>query len=191
MLVVGLGNPGRAYRETRHNTGFFVVEHLYTELNADTIEKNRRYILAHTQFRGSVLYLLMPLLYMNRSGIPVEEVVESYNIPIHDIVVVYDDFQLPLGRIRIRKRGSDGGHNGMASVIESLNTEEITRIRLGILTESIFQRYALPTDYVLSGFDPEEKPAVDAMVKRAGEAVQTIITEDIERAMNIYNTTFE
>jgi peptidyl-tRNA hydrolase, PTH1 family len=191
MILVGLGNPGNKYRETRHNAGFFVVEHLCTKLDAITIELNNRYFLARARSRGSVLFLMMPLMYMNRSGIPVAEVLGKYEIPTGELLVVYDDFQLPLGRIRIRKRGSDGGHNGMSSVIGVLNTEEIARIRLGIFTESAFGRYATPADFVLSDFDPEEIPAVDSMIERAGNAVETIIADGIERAMNIYNQTPE
>ncbi len=125
---------------------------------------------------------------MNRSGSAVNDVQETYNVKTQDIIIVYDDFNLPLGRIRIRPGGSSGGHNGLDSVIESLQTKDIARVRLGIYNEKSFSLYIDPADFVLSPFEPEEEQNAVSMIERADAAIITIVKEGIPKAMNSFNT---
>lgn len=187
-LIVGLGNPGKKYEETRHNVGFRVIDRLVRTLSAKPLELTRWYKLYDSTCGEERLLLLYPLTYMNRSGSAVSDVQETYNVKTQDIIIVYDDFNLPLGRIRIRPGGSSGGHNGLESVIESLQTKDIARVRLGIYNEKSFSLYIDPADFVLSPFEPEEEQNAVSMMERAHKAIITIVKEGIPKAMNSFNT---
>jgi peptidyl-tRNA hydrolase, PTH1 family len=179
-MVVGLGNPGTEYAGTRHNVGFAVVEVL-AQKRGVVWERQPKWNTAVARAEG--LLLLQPLTYMNRSGGAVVAAANFYKIPADSILVVLDDFALPLGRIRIRQRGGPGGHNGLESVIVSLGTEEVPRLRLGI-GAAVEQG---SVDYVLSRFFEEERPVVAAMIERAAQAITCAIDNGVVSAMNTFN----
>lgn len=182
--MVGLGNPGERYRETRHNLGFRAVEELARRLGVglDGFECNAR-----VGWRGEDLVLALPRTYMNRSGYAVRCLVERHHLEPSAILVVYDEVALPLGRLRLRPGGSPGGHRGMESVVESLRTDRIPRLRLGCGGEDGPPEAEDLVSYVLSPFRPEEREAADAVVERAADACRAWIEEGIEAAMNAFN----
>jgi peptidyl-tRNA hydrolase, PTH1 family len=182
-LIAGLGNPGPEYAVTRHNIGFMVVDQLATQFGS-TWEKSvpqarEDALLA----RCGAVFLIKPLSFMNHSGYPLFAVAQFYKIEPQQILVVLDDFALPLGRIRLRAQGGSGGHNGLDSIIAQFGTEEIPRLRIGIgatpREESV--------DYVLSRFFDEEKPIVRATIDRAVEALKCAIDNGLVSAMNTFN----
>lgn len=181
-LIVGLGNPGEKYRETRHNLGFWVLDILY----GGGWEEAELYRYAEWMLEGVPVVLIEPLTYMNRSGLAVGEAVERWEVRLGRLLVILDDVNLPLGRLRLRLKGSDGGHKGLASVIEALGSEEFPRLRLGI---------GRPADgdlitYVLSPFE-EELGAVREMVGRAAEVVRRFVRDGPEAAMGWANVQVE
>ena len=179
-LIAGLGNPGSEYAATRHNIGFMVVDQLAAQFGS-AWEKSAKWDALSTKC-GAVL-LVKPLTFMNRSGYPILTVAQFYKIEPQEILVVLDDFALPLGRLRLRTRGGPGGHNGLESVIVQFGTEEIPRLRIGI--------GAAPregsVDYVLSRFFDEEKPTVRLTIDRAVEALKCTIDNGLVSAMNTFN----
>ncbi|MEW6509406.1 MAG: aminoacyl-tRNA hydrolase [Bacteroidota bacterium] len=186
-LIVGLGNPGPAYAQTRHNLGFMVVDELCRRAGCSWTTGADEYALAAATSGGSALHLLKPLTFMNLSGSAVARALASLVLPEEALLIVTDDFQIPLGTIRMRARGSDGGHHGLASVIEALGTDRFPRLRCGI------GREAMPPgerrrDFVLSPFDPEEQKAVEAMIARAADAAAAFATAGIDRAMSEFNS---
>ena len=179
-VVVGLGNPGRRYADTRHNIGFRVAEGLLggrgswvREANAET---------ARARIGGEEVLLVKPQGFMNRSGDAVRALQESAGFPPQGILVVLDDFLLDFGRLRLRRGGSDGGHNGLASVLECLQTDEVPRLRLGV---GPVPPGETDIDFVLTGFDPGE--GVAELVARGCAATRCWMTEGIEAAMNRFN----
>ena len=183
-LVAGLGNPGPDYELTRHNVGFLVVERLAAQFGT-AWEKSSKWDAASAKC-GEVI-LVKPLSFMNRSGHPLFAIAQFYKIEPQEILVVLDDFALPLGRLRLRPNGSSGGHNGLESIIAQFGTEEIPRLRVGI--------GAAPSqasiDYVLGRFFDEEKPLVRSTIDRAGDAVKCTIDNGLVSAMNTFNKTEE
>ena len=179
-LVAGLGNPGPEYVATRHNIGFMVVDQFAAQFGS-TWERSGKWDALSTKC-GPVL-LIKPLSLMNRSGYPLFAVAQFYKIAPREILVVLDDFALPLGRLRLRTRGGPGGHNGLESIIAQFGTEEIPRLRIGI--------GAAPrdgsVDYVLSRFFEEEKPLVRSTIDRALEAVKCAVDNGLVSAMNNFN----
>jgi peptidyl-tRNA hydrolase, PTH1 family len=190
-LIVGLGNPGTEYEETRHNIGFMVVGRLVERTEAVRRKSRHAYRLFEGTVEGETLLFQFPLLYMNRSGHAVSEAAETFRIAPGDIIIIYDDFNLPLGRIRIRPSGSAGGHNGLDSVLTSFGTHELPRVRLGIFNERSYQAYATPADFVLSSFEPDEETVVKEMIQRALDATLMIVREGIPKAMNTFNRVTE
>jgi peptidyl-tRNA hydrolase, PTH1 family len=183
-LIAGLGNPGAEYAATRHNIGFVVLDRLAADAGA-TWEKSAKWEAVSAK-RGEVI-LVKPMSFMNRSGHPLFAVAQFYKIRPQEILVVLDDFALPLGRLRIRADGGTGGHNGLESIIVQFGTEEIPRLRIGI--------GGAPgegaVDHVLGRFFDEEKPLVRASVDRAVEAVKCAIDNGLVSAMNTFNKTEE
>jgi peptidyl-tRNA hydrolase, PTH1 family len=179
-LVAGLGNPGRDYAYTRHNVGFMVVDFLAHEAGL-TWEKTGKWDAATAKFGSAVL--VKPASYMNRSGHPIFAIAQFYKVNPEQILVVLDDFSLPLGRLRIRQNGGPGGHNGLESIIVQFGTENISRLRVGIGPAPVEGS----TDYVLSNFFEEEKPVVKSAIERAAEAVKCAVDKGVVSAMNTFN----
>lgn len=181
-LVVGLGNPGRKYEKTRHNVGFLAVEELLDQHNLDFRKKEEYRI-----FNGSIwdekIVLMEPLTFMNRSGAAVRKVKDKHNIAPENIIVIHDDLDLEAGRLKIRKKGSSGGHKGVESIIQSVGTGDFIRVKIGIGRDSLM----LTEDYVLSKFKKDELPLIKEAINKAVEAIQRIITEGVEKAMNRLN----
>jgi len=179
-LIAGLGNPGREYEQTRHNIGFLVADRLAAQFGS-TWERSTKWE-AVTAKCGYAL-LVKPMSFMNRSGHPLFAVAQFYKITTQQILVVLDDFALPLGRLRLRSRGSSGGHNGFESILMQFGTDEIPRLRIGIGTAP----NAGSVDYVLSRFFEEERPLVTSTIDRAADAVKCAIDKGIVSAMNNFN----
>lgn len=188
-LVVGLGNPGINYEMTRHNAGFFAVDTVLEFLNITLKPGKGDWYGAEARYKDELFYLMKPTTYMNRSGDAVLNFSEKRNIPVNDILVVYDDFQLPLGMLRIRNKGSDGGHNGISSIIYSLNTLEFPRLRIGIGNENPVTAEN-HTDFVLSKFEKEEIEKLDILKPYLRDSILTFISEGIFNTMNRYNRNF-
>jgi PTH1 family peptidyl-tRNA hydrolase len=183
-LIVGLGNPGKRYRETRHNLGFIVLENLADELGLRFRRGKGPFRKAEGRIGTGQVMLIKPQTYMNQSGIAVGSLMAKRSVALSDLLVVCDDLNLPLGRIRIRARGSDGGHKGLASIIQTLHSDDFPRLRLGIGNDPL----AETTDFVLSRFRKTERTAVESMVEMGCRAVVDIITRGIDTAMNAYNS---
>jgi len=188
-LIVGLGNPGRKYRDTRHNIGFAVVDELARRQDAVFESAPAEALMARARRLGDGgCLLLKPLTFMNLSGFAVSEVARYFRVALPDILIVADDISLPLGRLRARPRGSDGGHKGYRSIIEQLGTPEFARLRVGVGRGDPRRDLA---DHVLAGFDPEECAVAEAAVGRAADAVELFTADGIEAVMNRFNGEIE
>ncbi|GAB6932051.1 aminoacyl-tRNA hydrolase [Calditerricola satsumensis] len=183
-LIVGLGNPGPAYAATRHNVGFWVIDRLARTLRISVDKAKWKGLVGEGCVDGQKVLLLKPQTYMNASGESVAEAVRFHKLNPEAILVIYDDMDLPLGTLRVRMKGSDGGHRGLRSIIAHLGTQEIPRIRIGIGRPA---PGVSVTDHVLSPFAPEEREAAEAAAVRAAEAAAAWITEPIDRVMNRFN----
>lgn len=183
-IIVGLGNPGRRYEQTRHNLGFRVADRLAVALDTAFDREKHQGFLATGQYGGEKALLIKPQTYMNRSGDCVAAAARNKIQSPSDLLVIVDDVNLPLGRLRLRPGGSAGGHNGLKSLIERLGTDAFHRLRLGVGVQGTENDLA---DYVLSGFRREERAEVEAMVARAAEAALCWLSEGMERAMNVFN----
>ena len=181
-VIVGLGNPGRDYADTRHNVGFTVADEIAHRLDLQW-RKDSDLTFAKS-FGEHAFFVVKPQTFMNRSGYAVSRFAEYHHIEPADILVVVDDVDLPLGRIRVRAKGSAGTHNGLKSVVEQLGTREFPRLRLGVGRGDARRDLS---DYVLATFDPAEKPEVDTLITRAADAAQMFAAEDIAKVMNAYN----
>lgn len=184
-IVVGLGNPGKRYERTRHNVGFEVVD----ELARRTGARFRRKWLAPletaaVEFNGERAILVKPLTYMNRSGGGIRPLLRKHGVAPGEVIVVLDDLDLEAGRLRIRAKGGAGGHNGLQSVLAALGTEEFPRVRLGIGPRPAGEEL---TDFVLARFAPAEREKVQRGVGRAAEAVECMVAQGVETAMNRFN----
>ncbi len=187
FAIIGLGNPGYEYENTRHNLGFKVINAVASKLNL-RLNDGRDYCISDIKEVGGVRILLMkPLSYMNNSGIIVKELLETYQINLDQILVVIDDFTLPLGTIRIRESGSSGGHNGLYSIIYHLESEDFPRLRCGIASKWMPKRKDALADFVLSPFIDEEIAIVKKMIIKARDAAIVSATENIKTAINSFN----
>lgn len=182
-LIVGLGNPGNGYRDTRHNIGFMLVDRLSSAHGLRLVNESCSAVWGRGMIRGAEAALAKPDTYMNRSGNAVCGLKDALSISVESIIVAHDDCDLPLGRLRIRKAGGSGGHKGVESIIAGLGTNGFPRLRLGIGRPE-----AEETDeFVLSRFRPVERGQVEDMLGRAVSAVEAMLTEGIDVAMNRYN----
>ena len=185
-LIVGLGNPGRKYEGTRHNMGFVALDEFALMCRADFDKEGFKgnYAVVNNPSLPEKLILLKPETFMNLSGEAVEAISSFYKIGIEDIIVIYDDMSLAPGKIRLRKSGSSGSHNGMQNIIDHLHTDKIRRIRIGIGEPGLFSG----ADYVLSApKDEEEKTALREGIGKAAKACRDILLHDFDFAMNLYN----
>ncbi|MCS7083215.1 MAG: aminoacyl-tRNA hydrolase [Bacteroidetes bacterium] len=183
-LVVGLGNPGSAYAATRHNVGFRVLDELARQEGARFRAGAGDYWEAKVRLGDQPVWLIKPTTYMNRSGRAVVQALGRYSEPLERLLVVVDDLHLPLGTLRMRPKGSAGGHNGLADIIAHLRTEAFPRLRLGIGAPPLEGQQAA---FVLSPFDPAEVPLAERMIQVAADAVRCWATEGLQAAMNRYN----
>jgi PTH1 family peptidyl-tRNA hydrolase len=183
-LVVGLGNPGRKYEGTRHNVGFEVLARLARECDASPPRRKFDGELSECQLGGEKALLLAPQTFMNRSGLSVRQAFDFYQVGLEDLLVVCDEFQLPVGQLRLRPQGTDGGQNGLADVIRTLGTREFPRLRIGI--GPVPDRWN-PADFVLGKFTSSEREIIDVEIARAADAVKLWASEGVAAAMNKYN----
>lgn len=187
-LIVGLGNPGARYERTRHNLGFRVVDEVAGRLSVACDKSECHAKTAHVRWRGHSLLLAKPQTYMNRSGEAVSALVCYYKIEPSNIMIVYDDLALPPGRLRVRAKGSAGGHNGVRSIINYLRTDGFPRIRIGI--GSVPEGWA-GADYVLAPFSKEEEPLIEEAIQRAADATLYWVEAGIDAVMREFNRTRE
>ena len=184
-LIVGLGNPGEKYERTRHNVGFLVVDALAERLGVPVQKLKHRALTNTVRLAGQKALLMKPVTFMNLSGEAVGDAARFYKLPPERVLVISDDTALPLGKLRLRKGGSAGGHNGLKSIIQHLGTDQFPRLRVGV-GEKPHPDYDM-ADWVLGKFQGEDRKAIDAAVKRAADAVECLIGEGPDRAMNKFN----
>ncbi len=186
-MIVGIGNPGREYADTRHNVGFMVVDRLAAVHSVRGWRDRFQARTAEANLAGARVLLMKPMTYMNESGVAVRAAAQWRDTPCDDVMVVCDDFNLPLGRLRVRGGGSSGGHNGLASIAAHLGSDAFPRMRIGIgETEPGGAR-----DFVLSGFLPEERPVVVETIDRAVSALETWLEAGLEECQNRFNASPE
>lgn len=191
-LIIGLGNPGNEYKKTRHNLGFMALDeyakkHLGPKISWQTEKKFKAEIIKLPD-----LILVKPQTFMNLSGITVKAMADFYKIPLSNLAVIYDDLDLPVGKIKIRVGGSSGGHHGVESIINTLGDEQFTRVRLGIgnlptLSSEHKGAHVNVEHFVLEEFNPTEKPKIKQMIKHSVEALDLVLKEGVEVAQNTHN----
>lgn len=195
-LIIGLGNPGKEYEHTRHNVGFIVIDALYEYLakengcNPWKTDKHFQSDIAEASFEGEKVLLVKPLTYMNLSGQAVKALISFYKIPLEKTLIIYDEFDLPLGSLRLRQQGSAGTHNGMRSVVQVLGTNDIPRLRVGIsLPDSLKEKIPQKPikDFVLEKFYPDEHELKNKTITKAVKVILNIIKEGHQRTMDKIN----
>ena len=184
-IIVGLGNPGDKYSETRHNVGFRCVDLLIKELQAGPEKNKFQSLIYDAEINGHKVLFQKPLTFMNNSGAAVTEAARFFKVPFDKVIVISDDVTIDAGRLRIRKSGSHGGHNGLRDIIELSGTDNIPRVKVG-MGQKPHPEYDL-ADWVLGKPNKDDKEKIDLAEKNAVEAVKTIVTADIGQAMNKYN----
>ena len=183
-LIVGLGNPGSEYENTRHNTGFLTLDKLADKLNVSVNRRAFNALIGKMDYKGEKVILMKPQTYMNNSGDAVGKAVRYYRLnPEEDVIVVYDDLDLPVGKIRLREKGSAGGHNGIKSIIAHLGTSEFNRIRIGIGSD----KRKDTIDYVLGNMGGEEKKLWIESMDTASDALKECMDTSFQKVMNKYN----
>ena len=184
ILIIGLGNPGREYRGNRHNIGFMVLDHLAAKIGITFSRLESKALVAKGEQNGRRLILAKPQTYMNLSGQAVGALLRFYKIPLEDLLVIYDDVDLPYEALRMRPGGGSAGQKGIQSIIENLGTDEFPRLRIGVGRPPAQMQAA---DYVLQDFSKTQLETLPFVLERAAEAVQTYLSSGIESAMNKYN----
>ena len=183
-LIIGLGNPGREYRETRHNVGFMLLDQLTVKLNARFTRLQSRALVASAIYQERKIILAKPQTFMNLSGQSVQGLIHFYKLPLENLLIAHDDLDLPVGTIRIRPDGGSAGQKGMSSTIERLGTDEFPRLRLGIGRPP---GQMLAPDYVLQDFSHADQTIISETLNRAVEAALTWVTDGLDATMNKYN----
>ncbi len=183
-MIIGLGNPGAEYAGTRHNVGFMVVDAVAEKTRVTLAPERGNALVGWGRWRSRPFGLAKPITYMNLSGQAVRGLVRRYALELRDILVVYDDVNLPVGKIRLRERGSAGGHNGVQDIIDRLGTDVFPRLRVGIGDD--FPR-GRQVDYVLSPFTAEQRPLIEEAILTARDAVLTFVSDGLTAAMNRFN----
>ena len=183
-VIAGLGNPGRQYEKTRHNMGFLVVDEFAAAHGIDIRRIKHKALIGEGRIAGEKILLVKPQTYMNLSGESLREVMAYYDVPMENLIVVYDDMDLETGTLRIRKKGSSGSHNGMKSVIYQLQSDEFPRIRIGIGSTSGDEW----KDYVTGQVTEKEAGILAETIRNAAAALECILTDGIDIAMNRFNT---
>lgn len=186
FIVVGLGNPGRKYTLTRHNSGFLCIDMLSEKLNFRVDKLKFKSLIADTTIGGHRCIVMKPQTYMNNSGEAIRECANFYKIKPENIIVIYDDISLDVGKLRIRRKGTDGGHNGIKSVIYHLNSDQFPRIKLGC-GKKPHPDYDL-IDWVVSEFKKDELKALEPALENACKAIELLLDNQIDKAMNLYNS---
>ena len=185
-LIAGLGNPGKEYQNTRHNSGFMAVDLLADRLGVSITTNKFNALCAKVNISGHPVLLLKPLTYMNESGSAISQAVSFYKIEPQDILIIHDDMDLPVGSVRIRKKGSAGGQKGMKSIINSLKTDAIARIRIGVGHSQKGNHEVVP-DWVLSQVSTADREVFDTARKAAADASYAWVSEDMDKVMSAYN----
>lgn len=188
FLIIGLGNPGRQYVDNRHNVGFMLVSRLAERLGVTFSRMESNALVTKGDYKGRRIILAKPQTYMNLSGQPVNSLVNFYKFPLENLLIIYDDVDLPLEALRLRPGGGSSGHKGMKSIIERLGTQDFPRMRLGIGRPPGRKGAA---NYVLKNFSKDETEFLPEILERSVNAVLTFVTEGLETAMNQYNYTRE
>lgn len=181
-VIAGLGNPGKKYENTRHNIGFITLDFLAERHDIKINKIKHKALVGEGRISGQKVLLVKPQTYMNLSGESLREVMDYYKVDMEDMIVIYDDIDLPAGSVRIRKKGSAGTHNGMRSIVQHLGTD-FPRIRMGIGNDAKGNL----VDFVLGGFSKEDREVLEPAVERAALSVECYVEEGIEKAMNKYN----
>lgn len=182
-MIVGLGNPGPEYRGTRHNVGFEVIDQLADDAKLKLATRRHRAIYGSAMIGGHCCALVKPLTYMNLSGQSVAPIAQSLGIKPDHILVIADDVDLPVGKIRLRAQGSPGGHNGHKSIVASLKTSEYPRVKIGVGAPEPGRM----VDHVLGGFNPGERKDIHRAIEKSVEAIECVVGEGIETAMTRFN----
>ena len=183
-LIVGLGNPGREYEHTRHNAGFDAIDVLAGKLGADVKEKKHKGLCGKGMIAGEKVILLKPQTFMNLSGESVRAAADFYKIDAEHMIVLYDDIDLDVGKLRVRAKGSAGGHNGIKNIIAHMGTQEVPRVRIGVGAKPDRMDLA---DYVLGRFSQVERPVMEDAFEEAAEAAIAVVEDGIDAAMNRFN----
>lgn len=185
FLIVGLGNPGKNYEFTRHNAGFLTLDHIASELDTEINNLKNNALVADVVINNHRCLLVKPQTFMNNSGTAVRDIAKFYKIPPEKIVVIFDDISLPCGKLRIRRKGTDGGHNGIKSIIYHLNSDQFPRIKIGVGSKPN-PEYDL-ADWVLSKFGKDDTEQLKAAITKATEVLPFILDGEIDKAMNKAN----
>jgi PTH1 family peptidyl-tRNA hydrolase len=183
-LLVGLGNPGREYRDTRHNIGFMLVDAIARRLEVEFKRTQAKALITDGRYQGHKIILVKPQAFMNRSGQATSTLLKFYKLSPDNLLVAYDDVDLPFGAIRMKRSGGSAGHKGMKSIIEQLGTQEFPRLRLGVGRPPGYKQAA---NYVLKPFDKDEVDFLDNFLERAGDAALALVREGLDYAMTNYN----
>jgi len=184
FLIIGLGNPGQKYETTRHNAGFWVIDIIAQHLNIKVDKKQAQALIQSAFWDGKKVLLVKPQTYMNLSGQAVMQLINFYQDQVEDLLIIHDDLDLPVGQLRFKRGGGTGGHNGLKSIVQYLNSQDFDRLKIGIGRPS---EYPDVKDHVLTPFTKEEKVSIDEAVSQSIEAVKVWIEDGVDKAMNQFN----
>lgn len=186
FIVAGLGNPDKKYTLTRHNSGFLCIDMLSQKLNFRVDKLKFKSLMGDTAINGHRCIVMKPQTYMNNSGEAIRECAAFYKIPPENVIIIYDDISLDVGKLRIRRKGTDGGHNGIKSIIYHLNNDQFPRIKIGC-GKKPHPDYDL-ADWVLSEFKKDEQRALEPALEKACKSIELLVNGEIDKAMNLYNS---